>query len=283
MLRVPVLQPARMKRVFVAALLTLPLLAALAVAPEVEIINPENLHVKSRMDSGGQSSESDLEELKQLAWSAGADICVLGDFAPYNDEIGISLRTWNSDRSSLLDIYGSIPLNSKMRELSPTPLTYTPPADGIFTAGSGGVSTSRPLNPSIANSAGQKHESYGAGLVSADLVVGINGAVRQVAILDSSSALLASRAKKIYALQYAPAKAPDGTPVPARIHVTFELTVAADGSVRQATVLESPNRTLSDQAIESVRTWKFKPAISPGGQPLEARVPTEIMFTLYQK
>jgi len=60
------------------------------LAPEVEIINPENLHVKSRMDSGGQSSESDIEALKQLAWSAGADICVLGDFAPYNDEIGIS-------------------------------------------------------------------------------------------------------------------------------------------------------------------------------------------------
>ena len=52
---------------------------------------------------------------------------------------------------------------------------------------------------------------------------------------------------------------------------------------RSARVLESPNRTLSDQAIESVRNWKFKPAISPGGQPLEVRVPTEITFTLYQK
>lgn len=54
------------------------------LAPEVEIINPENLHVKSQIDSGGQISESDIEELKQLAWSVGADICVLADFAPYS-------------------------------------------------------------------------------------------------------------------------------------------------------------------------------------------------------
>ena len=45
MLRVPVLQPARMKRVFVAALLTLPLLAALAVAPEVEITSEPSHHL----------------------------------------------------------------------------------------------------------------------------------------------------------------------------------------------------------------------------------------------
>jgi hypothetical protein len=45
MLRVPVLQPARMKRVFVAALLNLPLLPALAVAPEVEITSEPSHHL----------------------------------------------------------------------------------------------------------------------------------------------------------------------------------------------------------------------------------------------
>jgi beta-alanine degradation protein BauB len=44
MLRVPVLQSARMKRAFAAVLLILPLLAALAAAPEVEITSEPSHH-----------------------------------------------------------------------------------------------------------------------------------------------------------------------------------------------------------------------------------------------
>ena len=258
--------------------------------PGTQMLNPETLHVSNQLDSNLEVSESDIENLKKLAWSAGAEICILGDFAPFkDDEIGISLHAWKSDQSLLADSYGNIPLTVRMRELSPKPLIYTPPADGIFTAGVGGVSWPTPLNPSIANSPSHSRDLQGAGLVSMNLVVGTNGGVQQIVILESSSASLSSRVEKMFrSLRYAPAKAPDGTAVPARLHLTFavvelELTVAVDGSVRQARVLESPNQTLSDKAILSAKKWKLKPAIGPGGRPVIAKVQTEITFTLYSK
>jgi TonB family protein len=256
--------------------------------PQIEIINPETLKVPARSDSKLEVPESDTEELKTLAWSAGAEICILGDFAPFKDEIGISLHAWRSDRSMLADSYGSIPLAPEMRELAPKLLKYTPPADGIFIAGGGGVSWPKPLSPSKSNSTGSNRD-FGAGLVSMSLVVGTDGEVQQIVILESSSASLASRAVKLFhSLKYTPAKAPDGTAVPARVYLKFavvelELTISSDGSVQQARVLESPNQSLSDRAIQSVKKWKFKPATSPAGQSVAAKVPTEITFTLYSK
>jgi TonB family protein len=257
--------------------------------PEIEIINPETLHIPTQSESNAEVSEPDIEKLKKLAWNAGAEICILGDFAPFQEDLGISLHAWKSDKSLIADSYGSIALTSEMRDLSPKPLVYAPPVNGIFTAGVGGVSLPKPLNPSAANLTGQNGDLQGAGLVSMNLVVGMNGAVQQVVILESSSASLSSRVVKIFrSLRYAPAKAPDGTAVTARFHLTFavvevELTVAVDGTVRQAKVLESPNQTLSDKAIQSVKKWKLKPAIGPGGQPVIAKVQTEITFTLYSK
>jgi TonB family protein len=257
--------------------------------PEIEIIDPETLHVPAQSDSNLEVSESDIEKLKSLAWSAGAEICILGDFAPFKVEMGISLHAWKSDQSLLADSYGSIPLTPQMLDLSPKPLTYTLPMDGIFAGGFGGVSLPKPLNPSIANSTGENGDLHGAGLVSMNLVVGANGTVQQVVILESSSASLSSRVVKIFSsLRYVPAKTPDGTAVAARFHLTFavvevELTVAADGRVRQARVLESPNQDFSDKAIQGVKNWKLKPAIGPGGQPVVAKVQTEITFTLYSK
>jgi TonB family protein len=257
--------------------------------PETEIINPEALHVPTRSESNVEVSEPDTEKLKELAWSAGAEICILGDFAPFKKEIGISLHAWKSDRSLLADSFGSVPLTPQMRDLSPKPLVYTPPVDGIFTAGVGGVTLPEPLNPSAANSTGQNGDLQAAGLISMNLVVGTNGAVQQVVILESTSASFSSRVVKMFrSLQYAPAKAPDGTAVPTRFHLTFavvelELTVAVDGSVRQARVLESPNQAFSDKATQDVKKWKLKPAIGPGGKPVMAKVQTEIRFIVHSK
>jgi TonB family protein len=257
--------------------------------PVIEIIDPQALHVPTQSESDAEVSEPDIEKLKKLAWNAGAEICILGDFAPFQEDLGISLHAWKSDKSLIADSYGSIPLTSEMRDLSPKPLVYAPPVNGIFTAGVGGVSLPKPLNPSATNSIGQNGDPRVAGLVSMNLVVETNGAVQQVVILESSSASLSSRVVKIFrSLRYAPAKAPDGTAVAARFHLTFaivevELTVAVDGSVRQARVLESPNQDFSDKAIQGVKNWKLKPAIGPAGQPVVAKVQTEITFTLYSK
>jgi len=255
--------------------------------PDIEIIDPERIHIPTESESNAEVSESDIEKLKKLAWSTGAEICILGDFAPFKNEIGISSHVWKSDQLLLADTYGSIPLTQQMRDLSPNPLVYTPPMDGIFTAGVGGVSLPKLLNPSTANLTGQNGDLQGAGLVSMNLVVATNGAVQQVVILESSSASFSSRVVKMFrSLRYEPAKAPDGTAVLARFHLTFaivelELAVGVDGSVRQARVLESPSQAFSDKAIQGVKKWKLKPAIGPGGKPVEAKVQTEITFSLY--
>jgi TonB family protein len=257
--------------------------------PRIEIIDPETLHIPPQSESNVEVSEPDIEKLKKLAWSSGAETCILGDFAPFREEMGISLHAWKSDRSLLADSYGSIQLTPQMRDLSPKPLTYMPPVDGIFTAGVGGVTLPEPLNSSSANSTGQNGDLQAAGLVSMNLVVGTNGAVQQVVILESSSASFSSRVVKMFrSLQYAPAKAPDGAAVAARFHLTFavvelELTVAVDGSVRQARVLESPNQGFSDKAIQDVKKWKLKPAIGPGGKAVMAKVQTEIRFIVPSK
>jgi len=86
-------------------------------------------------------------------------------------------------------------------------------------------------------------------------------------------------------LKYTAATAPDGTPVAVHLLTDFavvelEITVATDGSVQQARVIQSPKKAFSDRALDSVRKWKLKPATGPGGKPVVAKVAVELSFRL---
>jgi TonB family protein len=255
--------------------------------PGTQIVDSGTLHLPSTTDLKLDSSNSDTERLKNLAWAAGADICVLGDFAPFKDEIGASLHVWSSDGSLLADSYGGIPLTREMRDLASKPLKYAPPPDGIFTAGRGGVSRPIVTESSASNLQNWAHKTLGAGIVSMELVIGPEGSVQRVTTLTSSSVSLASRVQEKYnSLRFTPAAAPDGTPVAVRVHSEFavvelELTVATDGRVQQALILKSPNQGFSERALRAVQKWKLKPAIGPGGNPVAVKVKTEITFALY--
>ncbi len=255
--------------------------------PGSQIVDSGTLHLPGTTDSKFDSSNSDIERLKNLAWAAGADICVLGDFAPFKDEIGASLHAWSSDGSLLADSYGGIPLTREMRDLASKPLKYTPPRDEIFAAGRGGVSRPIVIKSSASNLENWTHKTLGAGFVSMELVIGPEGSVQRITTSTSSSVSLASRVEeKFNSLRFTPATAPDGTPVAVRVHSEFavvelELTVGTDGRVRHALILKSPNQTFSERALRAVQEWKLKPASGPGGNPVTAKVKTEITFMLY--
>jgi TonB family protein len=60
--------------------------------------------------------------------------------------------------------------------------------------------------------------------------------------------------------------------------VLLGVIVTADGQVRKAIVLKGLGTGFDEQALETVRTWKMKPASGPNGQPSDCRVQVEVAF-----
>jgi len=57
--------------------------------------------------------------------------------------------------------------------------------------------------------------------------------------------------------------------------------VGIDGKASQVSVLKSLGFGLDQNAIDAVRTWKFKPAIKKG-VPVPMRVTVEVTFRLFR-
>jgi TonB family protein len=249
--------------------------------PTIRVINPATLRFpeESKLDH----TSSTTEILQGLAKDAGADVCVLGDYSRFKDQVGISLHAWNSDRSLLAESFGGIPLTQEMEAAASKPLLYTSPVDGIYAAGLGGIGKPECLNCSSLQTASG---SMDAGFVSMDLVVSADGTLTSANVLESSSTSLASRIQKeLHKVHFSPALAPDGSPVNARVHFQFsvvrlEVKILTDGSVSGSRVVESPDPHLSDLALHTVKAWKFKPAIGPDGKPSAHATTVAITFFL---
>jgi TonB family protein len=56
------------------------------------------------------------------------------------------------------------------------------------------------------------------------------------------------------------------------------VVVTDKGEVKDIRVVEAPNKSLADTAVDAVKTWKFKPAIGPNGKPVTAKVIVEVTF-----
>ncbi|MGB9466467.1 MAG: energy transducer TonB, partial [Candidatus Acidiferrum sp.] len=63
--------------------------------------------------------------------------------------------------------------------------------------------------------------------------------------------------------------------------VTLMVTVTPDGRATNISVVKGPGMGLEEKAIESVRTWKFRPATGPSGKVVAVIVPIEVTFRLY--
>ena len=105
--------------------------------PTIRIIDPATLRFPEEPKLDHTSSTTEI--LQGLAKDAGADVCVLGDYSRFKDQVGISLHAWNSDRSLLAESFGGIPLTPAIEADASKPLVYTSPVDGIYTAGLGGI------------------------------------------------------------------------------------------------------------------------------------------------
>jgi TonB family protein len=63
--------------------------------------------------------------------------------------------------------------------------------------------------------------------------------------------------------------------------VVVMVVVTVDGRVASVNVIKSPGLGLDEKTKETVRQWKFKPAIGPGGKPVPVQVPIEVTFRLF--
>ena len=253
--------------------------------PTIRIINPATLRFpeESKLDH----TSSTTEILQGLARDAGADVCVLGDYSRFKDQVGISLHAWNSDRSLLAESFGGIPLTQEIEADASKPLLYTSPVDGIYTAGLGGIGRPECINCSPLQTPSGSVETAGAGFVSMDLVVSADGTLTRANVLESSSTSFSSRIQKeLHKVHFSPALAPDGSPVNARVHfkysvVRLKIKILTDGSAGEARVVESPDPHLSALALHTVKAWKFKPATGPNGKPSPYATLVEISFMLF--
>ena len=63
--------------------------------------------------------------------------------------------------------------------------------------------------------------------------------------------------------------------------VLLDVTVTADGRVLNPQVLKGPGLGLEEKAMAQVKNWKMRPAVGPGGKPVNCRVQIEVTFHLY--
>ena len=64
--------------------------------------------------------------------------------------------------------------------------------------------------------------------------------------------------------------------------VLLEITITPEGRPRDILLLRRLGKGLDEAAIDAVRTWVFKPATDPDGNPVAVRVPVEVNFRLLQ-
>ena len=62
--------------------------------------------------------------------------------------------------------------------------------------------------------------------------------------------------------------------------VVLQVTVTPDGHAENVSVLRRAGYGLDEKAMEAVKTWRFRPAVGPNGNPVSTTVPIEVTFRL---
>jgi TonB family protein len=63
--------------------------------------------------------------------------------------------------------------------------------------------------------------------------------------------------------------------------VVLQVVITTDGRAINIKIVRDPGNGLAMKAVESVRKWKFKPAVGPDGNPIAVVVPIEVTFRSY--
>jgi len=82
---------------------------------------------------------------------------------------------------------------------------------------------------------------------------------------------------------YCPAPRYSGQARKAKVEgtVVLQVVVTTDGRATNVMIVKDPGNGLGMQAIESVREWKFKPALGPDGRPVAVICPVEVTFRFF--
>jgi periplasmic protein TonB len=60
--------------------------------------------------------------------------------------------------------------------------------------------------------------------------------------------------------------------------VVLQITVGADGRASDIKIVKRVGYGLDEEAVAAVQSWRFKPALGPGGTSVPPSVPVEIQF-----
>jgi TonB family protein len=63
--------------------------------------------------------------------------------------------------------------------------------------------------------------------------------------------------------------------------VVLQVVITTDGRAINVKIVKDPGNGLGMRAVESVRKWKFQPAVGPDGKPVAITVPIEVTFRLF--
>jgi protein TonB len=63
--------------------------------------------------------------------------------------------------------------------------------------------------------------------------------------------------------------------------VLLEILILPDGRASEVRVLRGLGMGLDESALQTVRTWRFKPVIGPGNRPVAVLTPVEVNFRLF--
>ncbi|HEY4817092.1 MAG TPA: energy transducer TonB, partial [Candidatus Acidoferrum sp.] len=62
--------------------------------------------------------------------------------------------------------------------------------------------------------------------------------------------------------------------------VVLRVVITTEGVATNIVVVKGPGNGLEEKAIEAVRSWRFRPAVGPDGQPVATMLPIEVTFRL---
>ena len=189
----------------------------------------EKLKVIDRSDLGTQINEQHLtpkevlerEVRARLAQLLGADGFVTGSFGPFEGNLGITLlasrgvevKTEGISQFATM-INGKVPLDGEMSSNLTEPLESLRPRDGVFRAGSAGMTVPRCEScppPEFSAAALWKQKQ---GTITLSILVSADGHVVQAKVVGSVGDELDAQAiKAVENYRFRPALDPDGRPV----------------------------------------------------------------------
>jgi TonB family protein len=62
--------------------------------------------------------------------------------------------------------------------------------------------------------------------------------------------------------------------------VILQVVVSPDGRAARIEVVSGPGLGLEEEAVQAVKTWRFKPALGPNRKPVATQIAIEVQFRL---